>query len=469
MTDLNRKRLELEQKVHSLAVDFAQWRSVSEAGQPLEKHHTQIRRVARQLEAAQGPLIARIEQAAAEGTLLGVSFDLEADVLELHRIWDFFRSKFALRHVAWFRPFLTAADELAWACYRPAVEKAVAAGQVSEDQVKEPPLLFLTGHTTPFEMSRNVAYHSEVPTEAGVGIEAFANLLKALPLSVIGVPWYQLAHLPEAVVVGHEAGHAVEDDLDLSAAMTKRLADVLDAAGVPPERQGAWQAWRGEVFADGYGTLATGPAYVGAQADFLASDARTIREEAPGRDWGGYPTTYLRMLFVLEVLDRLGHTDEATRRRTAWRTEYPRHALPEFEADVPLVADALIEGTFLGGVPLHQTMAFTPADLKKAKKDAGRVLKNYKPMSGDVRTLIASARLAFEEDPSAYVQQHVDARILHRIGSVMTTGVRSSTRGRAAAEARLAQHDEAAGAGLLNVLATHRNASQPPAGADRST
>ena len=40
-------------------------------------------------------------------------------ILDVHRIWEFFRSKLSQRYVDWFRPFLIAADEFVWDCYTP--------------------------------------------------------------------------------------------------------------------------------------------------------------------------------------------------------------------------------------------------------------------------------------------------------------------------------------------------------------
>ena len=55
-----------------------------------------------------------------EQRLLAGAMDVELMILELHRIWEFFRAKFALRYVDWFAGHLAAADELAWRCYAPA-------------------------------------------------------------------------------------------------------------------------------------------------------------------------------------------------------------------------------------------------------------------------------------------------------------------------------------------------------------
>jgi hypothetical protein len=305
-------------------------------------------------------------------------------------------------------------------------------------------------------MSRDAAYHAEIPSEAGIAIESFAGLLKALPISVIGLPWFQLGHLPDAVVIGHETGHNVEFDLGLTAPMTERLTGCLGHAGVPAERQRAWLAWRCEAFADCYGTLTLGPSYAGAQADFLTAEASYIREETSDHR-AEYPTTYLRMLLVFEALERLGHAAEAEARRRQWRQAYPEHALVDFEGDIAVVVEALLEGTFLGGRPLHETIQFTARDHTAARNEAARALKRGKPQSADVRTLIAASRLAFEADPERFVAHDVQDRILRRIMEVIGIGTRSGVR-REVSEADLAAHDARAGATLLSTLRTLRAA-----------
>jgi hypothetical protein len=120
----DRRRAELRSKLSSIGEEFEQWRAASVRGALLSKHSSQIERTT---EALAG-LVDRIEQdlGDAEGeAVLGRSQRIERSVLDLHRLWDYFRSKLALRYVPWFQQPLYAVDELAWACYEP-VQQAVA-------------------------------------------------------------------------------------------------------------------------------------------------------------------------------------------------------------------------------------------------------------------------------------------------------------------------------------------------------
>ena len=92
-------------------------------------------------------------------------------------------------------------------------------------------------------------------------------------LSLAAIAVLLFLHLPMAVVVAHEVGHAVEHDFWLEAALTAAFA----ALAVPDERKVAWSAWREELFADAYGVLCCGPAYVQALMDFLLGAPAAIQ------------------------------------------------------------------------------------------------------------------------------------------------------------------------------------------------
>src|SRR5207244_3369449 len=106
------------------------------------------------------------------------------------------------------------------------------------------------------------------------------------------------------LVIGHEVGHVVEEDFKLTAGLDDRLANAMNKALIDEKRQPAWKMWRREIFADLYGNLVGGPAFVGSLLDFLATDqtsTETDRREGPR--WGSYPPDYLRILLNLAALD----------------------------------------------------------------------------------------------------------------------------------------------------------------------
>src|SRR5262245_11260002 len=131
-----RKGAELRQKLQTLAAEFKAWRERSEEGAPLQKHYTQIRAITSQLEACRLQIKAELT-AEGDPPSLDHCSRIEKMILELHRLWDFFRSKFVLRGVEWFKDQLAAMDELAWQCYQPAQTRHLAIA-ASQTVAKEP-------------------------------------------------------------------------------------------------------------------------------------------------------------------------------------------------------------------------------------------------------------------------------------------------------------------------------------------
>lgn len=446
----------LRRKLAGLRQELAVWRRESERGERLEKHHTQIRRVARQLDAFAGEVEGRIEALAGDpSALLADGYSVERMVLDLNRIWEFFRSKLALRYVPAFTGPLAAADDFAWACYRPAQE-AAREDHVPPEELKEPPLVFFNGGWSPFIVPRGWSYEAEAVPGEELATPAFRQALERLPIPVIGIPWYQLEHLPEAVVIGHEVGHSVEDDLRLTGRLEALLEAGLEARGVPAERRPAWRSWLGEIFADLYGVLATGPAFVGVLMELLATEAGRLRRETRRPDqWGDYPTRALRVHLNLEALARSGLGEESRELAARWRELCPDHALTAFEADLPPVVAALLEEPLpeLSGTPLGKLLSFPRQAQEAARTDAQRLLQRFAPGSSDVRVLVAAARYAFEADPAAYREAQVQGEVLCRLTQVREVGIRRAAGRRPLAPEELDRRDARAGGELFELLA----------------
>lgn len=433
-----RKLVEALRKSASLDAEFTYWLGITAPGKRLEKHNTQVVRITGRLKPLQQRVSQQLEGLAhgqvTDSEILARCPDQEILILETHRIWEFFRDKLLLRESAAFSEYLYAADEFAWACYKPAVESVIPE-HVPTEKTKEPPLVFLDMNPSPFAVARERAYL--LPAAVGpqlLSLDALTAELKQLPIPVIGVPWYQPQHLSDALVIGHEVGHLVEEDLRLSDRLRTLLTDRLQGVA-PSARLDAWLSWKSEIFADLYGLLATGPAFASALIDFLALAPHSIvDEEHTSEWWGAYPTAYLRILLVLQALEMLG-TDarpefrlEARKMREGWRGLFPTHRMPQFEADLPLVAGALLDGPYpeFGGKTLRQVLSFSPADHERAGTDATTMLETANgPASVGVRTLFAAARLAFERDPERYGLEEATNKVLRRVREQAETGPRS--------------------------------------------
>jgi hypothetical protein len=424
----NRKTIELKQKLANLVTEFDYWIERSNEGKRFEKHQSQIAAVTTILKTLQEGAITRLAAATTTEEKLAVGRRAERMTLATHRIWEFFRSKFAQRKEARLACYLFAADEFAWECYKPV--RDVAAANHPAGFRKEPPLVFFNGGLSPFSISRDRAFEGEpVPNELLSGPE-FSRVLSALPIPVVGVPWHQVSHLPDALVIGHEVGHTIEDDFGLTEHLERQLQQALETGGVEAAHFEAWQSWRGEMFADVYGCLATGPAFVSSLMDFLVRDPNEVAEERPvGTNFGRYPTTQLRMLVNLEALSQIGFKEAAKVLDSNWRGYYPSHQLAAFEPDVKKVVAALLNATYpqLANRSVMQIFRFSPDHQEEAKRAVRqiRIDRSLENSTDDFRVLFAAARLAYAEAPADFVKDGHAEMILKRIGQLIKPGTRS--------------------------------------------
>src|SRR5205085_544367 len=164
----------------------------------------QIRRLTDQLRAMADDIGGRIQTVSLDDDkVLTECRQLQREMLDVHRLWDYYRSKLSLRYLAWFSGYLATADEFAWACYEPVQD---AAGQEGALALRGGPLVYFSGEFSPFTDVRGQDF--DVPDVPGtLDSEEFEEVLAALPIPLVGVPWYQVAHLPDAVLIAHEVGH----------------------------------------------------------------------------------------------------------------------------------------------------------------------------------------------------------------------------------------------------------------------
>jgi hypothetical protein len=267
--------------------------------------------------------------------------------------------------------------------------------------------------------------------DMAMGPDQFRDALRRLPIHVIGIPWFQLAHLAGAPAIGHEVGHNVEAELELLPALQGAIRGAMrdgKAAGEPCE---AWEAWLREVFADVYGTLATGPAYVSMLADVLAGPTGTAADQVSSENGHGtYPPRGLRMLVGIETLRHRGLGEVADRLLSEWTAVFKHERLSDVTPDVRRIVTALIEGPYdaLGGA-LTDLLDFKENDHALAARTAQEAQKGYELPTEDIRCLIAAARLAFEADPAGYPGGKAPGALKEQIKTARKAGVRARSDG----------------------------------------
>jgi hypothetical protein len=384
----NRKRVELRAKLESIRVDLGAWVGDAAEGRPLQKHNSQLRRIRATLE----PFLTRVGADIEGADILAEWRRLERDVLDLHAVWGFFRERLAARYVPHLRPYLVAADEFAWACYQPAQEAAVRGGAVPADAVREPPLVALATAAAPYSLVRGDAFGAEL--DPGAVTATAVALARRLPVPVIGVPWFQLRHLPDLLVVAHEVGHVVFADFGLREQAGDALADALVAAGAVQAEVSAWSGWLEESFADVYGALCAGSAFADALRDFLVVDGSPL--EAAGN--AAYPP----------VAERIALARAA--------------AGAAVGGAAGLVAAALRDTAYdgLGRHPLGAIVAPPPDD--DVAREGERIPTNYAITTDDIRTLVAATGRAFTRDPEKTTA--ATRKVLDRAVKIQAPGTR---------------------------------------------
>lgn len=426
-----RKQAEVGRKMEALTAEFRRWLNATMPGAAFSKHHSQVRAAIGRLEGFQEAVREILDQ----DDSLSTAREMARTLLAVHRIWEFFRSKLAQRHDEAFARYLAIADEFAWLCYLPLYTQARQANPARV--LKEPPLVYLNGGMSPFILTRDAGFQAEaVPRELITGSD-FKQATSSLPFPVIGAPWNQVLHLPDALAIGHEVGHSVEADFDLEAALDALIGEALAQSG-GAARAPFWKAWRSEIFADVCGCLAAGPAFVCALADFLLADPRELLARQPALE--PYPPENLRIRINVCVLRKMGFEASAERILASWDAEYP---LPDAQSsfignDAPAVAARFLDGKLdaLGG-SLRAALNFDASQYERARTQAqcaleGRALKDYR----DLRVTLAAARIAYATKPQAYYTAvngiSPAERLEQKMASLLTSDLRSGEQARTA-------------------------------------
>lgn len=429
-----RKKIELEAKLTGLDDELSAWLEASAANGPLEKHHSQIRGVINSL---RGPVEFLREQIEAPEAVRSWT-DTELELLRIHEVWNFFRQKFALRDVAVFRPYLDLADDFTWACYQPAQQLS----QLPPESVREPPLTFFGPVSAPFAIPRGSSYAAGLSATV-MNNAQLQSAVQSLPIPVISVPWFQLRHLPDALVLAHEVGHHVEHDFDLTPTLARLFDAALAVAGAPQEHRQRWHGWLGEVFADVYGALAAGLAFGQILADFGAIGASAMAGTK------AYPPLRTRVRVVAEALVRTNSGQLRDDLMTKWSADFPRERATGYDEEAAHVVRALIAGPYpqFGGVPLTSLIDSSSWETLAAQTATALLQPAELSMGIDVRCLLAGAGLAFARDPGKYRDRDVTEAVLAHAHRIQTRGVRA-----ARPTVSRPDRDQAAGRSLLALI-----------------
>jgi hypothetical protein len=445
MIDPARTLLELRRKLTDLDDELDAWQRAT-ASEPLQRHHTQIEAVAGTLSKAARELSTNFGASDDPGpwiTERAPSFDRR--ILDLHRLWGFFRNKLALRFVPWLEEAMVVSDDLAWACYEQAQQR------IGADMRREPPLVYFSGGASPVLLPRGTPYVVEPLPDGGMPEPQFSAAVRAVPVALIGLPWLQINHLPDGPLIAHEVGHAVEHDLGIA----ERVAELITGA-VPECRRDAWRSWSSEAFADVYGVLGCGSGFAHALAARLAAHPRQIAGETRSTDdWGSYPPLTTRILLTEAVLDELEAETPKPSIADKWLEAYPQRPLREFEDDAPAVAAAVLRGTYCLGqeeTEMQAILSFAAQDESDARRNAKRLLDQLEPDVGGVRHVMAAARLAYDCSPEKYDDNGVSELVRNHVAAIPLDRVRAAGGADTPTEDERATRDAHAASALVGLI-----------------
>lgn len=303
--------------------------------------------------------------------------------------------------------------------------------------------MFYTPERSPFAQARASSF---VPAGLTANdVDAFRAVLQRLPVPIIGVPDPVAVRVPPLVFVGHEIGHVVGEDFGLLDEARRRVA----ALGIDAARKQVWDRWLEEVFADLFGVLATGSAYIDQLAAVLAGSLSSVRHErirATAGQGDAYPTRTLRIALcrcALETLVGEVYVKTLPGLQT-WSEAYgdlTGDSLPYAEDVQPIVATLLSGYTALGQRRLSDLLCWDASAEGYVATMAREHLETADaPVPYSVRVWVAAAARAHDIDPERYGSRNkcsglnCDDWVASSILKHRATGVREEQSSEAPAE-----------------------------------
>jgi len=268
-------------------------------------------------------------------------------------------------------------------------------------------------------------------------------------------------HLPDILVIAHEVGHDVEQDFQLTGTISALLEAAMKEKEFPDDHRKAWRAWLRECFADLYGNLVAGPAFVESLLDFLATDKIATKQDVrTARKWGAYPPDYLRVRMNIKALELQNFKTESARLSQDLTETYGTHAMMAFEDDAEHVVKAIVDGVYpeFNGKTLRGIIEFKRSDQDNAVADAERLMNGNAPAGTDIRSLLAAARLGYTTNPQRYREKNAHNLILNAVPGIQKAGVRAGDRPKLtdAEKAAADKFDMSAGEQLFQKLKRRR-------------
>ena len=231
----------------------------------------------------------------------------------------------------------------------------------------------------------------------GIRVKRLGKQLNPFPL--VQLPYHRLVNPWTLGAVMHEVSHNLQTELGLSKDVPRNIALRLLNADLGRSVASVWARWNREMFADMSALLLGGPEVVGSLMDVVGRAPAAVFGFNPR---GVHPTPYLRTLISVELLRRMGFSDEAEQYRRAWTRIYPNPRagnIPEailetFPEACKLAVDAMCYKVYpsLGNKSLAQVIHFEKKEQQMIEEGARRLAAGVDP--GIIRNVIFMSGLA---------------------------------------------------------------------------
>ena len=306
-----------------------------------------------------------------------------AAVKSIERVWDFYFLIFSQRQTR-FGEWMVACDRIALDCYQ---DTFMGLG-VAKSIPAPPPFAHMEVGRTPATFRRGIR---------------LSRLGQINPFPLVQLPYHRLLNPWTLGAITHEVCHNFQNELGLAKLIPRNIAATLLQAGLGRSVAAVWTRWNRETYADLHGLLLGGPAIVGSLLDVVGRSPSTVLTYNPR---GVHPTPYLRVFLSLELLRRMGFTDQAEQYRKLWQKMYPdprsgtipKAVLETYPEAIRLVVDTICSRRYqtLGNKSLAEVVPFGPKEQQMTEEASRRLAAGVDPGIIPERFLIGAARLAVE-------------------------------------------------------------------------
>jgi hypothetical protein len=223
-------------------------------------------------------------------------YRLLMEIVGTHDLWRIFRHIFTQLREERLGPLVDAANLIAADSYKTCLDRVRDWGLITEQQFREPPLVYLEADISPATASREKKVQA-----LGFPLRQYRNL--RLPIPIVSLPTDYADCLWLFCTLFHEVGHNLEQDLKLARELKVHLGRKLEEKGVPTERRKVWRQWTNEILADVFGVLLGGAGFVYSLTSLLlvvAPHLVTLDTE------GEHPDGHIRIYLLTELLRQSG-------------------------------------------------------------------------------------------------------------------------------------------------------------------